>query len=285
MSYIPEAVRKGVGSGSVGGRGNGGGSLNDTHLGKWLALVRIQSLPVTLIPVCIGYITVAETLLTPSIVGLVAVTSVGHFTFYAMNDLFDYKEDLENKDDSKPLLSDELSYEEAQKGIMALLAFTVGVAGLLFEPFTFMMYATACTLGLIYNTRSKKDWYSGLYLSAWAFPITYTGSLYAGGINRVTVSVAVIVAVQMLIITILGDMKDIDAQEPSIPKRLGYTSSKNTDCMRKDIVKYTILSTLIIAFYFAYVAPVYEVLLICVGSVVWGLTWQKIQFGSAFYFP
>lgn len=327
-----------------GGRGWVSYPLQKSYLGVWLKFVRIQSVPVSVITVSMGYATVSETILTLSILPLVGVTMLGHLGFYAMNDYFDYPEDALYKEDDKPLVAGDISMLQAHWGVWILTLLSISFAFIFFSITTFGVFIVGCLFAYIYNKRSKRDWFSGLYLSGWGIAVVLTGSLYAGGFNEFTAFVCVMIAIHMLIMTIQGDVKDLNAGEPSIPRELGCKTSGNhmfttvqmslvmllldiasglmligivtkyniayaipvlilwmfyapinqfiinqdkfkPDKLKKVIALYTIIAVIATLFASISFMGLESMIFMTICSVGWGLFWQKVQFGSALYFP
>lgn len=272
----------------VGGRGGGFYPLYETEIGKWLALGRIQSVPVTVISLCLGYLTVSETVFSLSIWPLVAVGLLGHLSVYMHNDIVDYEHDMRFKD-SKPLLEG-LDKDDAVDKQRSLIMISLLFGAVYMGESSFFMFCLSVAVGLVYNIRSKSDWFSSLYLFIWGITITMTGALYHGSINDLTLMAAFAVGVQMFVFTVLGDIKDINADEPSIPHNLGKARKTSSNIIsmidvRKAIVIYSVVSTSAIILLFGFYTDLLSVVVLALSATVWGLSWQKIQYGSAFYFP
>lgn len=292
-----EKIRAGLAnSGDAGGGGGIPYPLHETYLGKWLALVRIQSAPVSIITLCVGYLTTAETVLTPAILPLLAVGFLSHFALYAHNDIHDYEYDLEHKDDSKPLLSDRLDREDAIVGTFIMLCISLSIAFFTFGVAAYLLFIAAVALGIIYNVYSKTKWWSGFILFLWGVCITLSGAVYAGTDGFTALFLGAVVGAQMLMFTILGDLKDIEAWEPSIPRKI-ITNTEivgnllysvkylEPDTIRYYIVLYTVVSTFAILAHFSHYIGANNAMFLASAGVLWGLGWQKVMYGKAFYFP
>lgn len=328
--------------------------LNETYLGKWLSLIRIQSTPVTVLTLCLGYATVAQSVTNVEVVWLAVVGSMGHWGFYALNDVMDYEYDKRHKDESKPLVCNSIKRAQASIASTLFILLSLFIAWLVFTPMTLLWYVLAMFTGAIYNIKSKEHVFSGLYLSVWGAVIVLTGASYAGEPNPASYALAFAIAVHMIAMTIIGDIKDYHSGEPSIPRMLDVklyyrhkrqrifmsrkmillwhtlnlleslliieialsatkryemlyymliitvaaialktiqgskifmTGIYEPDEIKRDIVLYTVLTVIAYIIAFTSHLTILNITLLIAGSVVWGLGWQKIQYGRALYFP
>lgn len=317
-----------------------------------LSLVSIQSTPLTLVSLGIGYATVRGTVITEDIIPLLIVGALGHWTFYSMNDLYDYKWDIEEGRDKKPLVSESLSYTEGLYVCILLLVLAL-VASYIFPPLSLVFWMVAIAMGFIYNRYSKDRVEAGLYLTIWGASIIFTGSSYAGGINGTSVILALFLGLHMFWMTMMGNLKDIEQGENSIPELLdckivsknGYsilwTSARfnlvaipvviiqiillllipvgdgvhtsdviyiymaviggvsiwnmfsevmyqpgfDRDSMKKDIVKFEIVSVTSIMIVSISFMSGASVSIIVVATVLWGFVWQAVLYGHPLRFP
>lgn len=333
--------------------------LYNTQLGKWLQLVRIQSTPLTAISLSIGYFTVTSSF--DSIITLIFVGALGHWGFYAVNDIYDRDIDSTQNKVNKPLVSGDISMRAAKIVSVCLIGASLVGAILWFPSFATASYLIACVLGWHYNKYSKEHTYSSFYLGGWGMAIIFTGGFYARGANIITLLLALLLGVHMVWMTVIGDLKDIENDEPNLPHKYdchiskftfpdreymgqprlfkslrfqakvalpllmiqfilglavagyglntifdfgslilvfvigtfffgtGWTVGANkphsTEAITRDIVVNEILAVMmILAAMLAHISPV-NIAILFAGSVMWGLSWQKIQYGSALYFP
>lgn len=318
-----------------------------------LVLCSVPSSPVTVVSLLLGYLTFRPSILTVGVVPLAAAGALGHWAFYAANDVFDYEWDMVDRRKDKPLVNGSLNVTEATYVSIVLGVTSLAVVIFFFPTPAIFTWIIAMALGLVYDLRSKEDVYSGLYMAGWGLVIIFTGALYAGGATFLTFMLALLLAVHMFWMTVMGNLKDIGKEEESIPEALdckiiydgGYptlwTSARfniftaalvvlqivillllpvsdgaevsdiffiyagivaglviwdtyngvlyqpgfDRDRMKEDIAKHeiaSVLSLLIISFSFS--GP-NSIVLLVLGSVVWGTTLQMVLYGNPLHFP
>ena len=152
---------------------------------------------------------------------LLLVGALGHWSVYAMNDYMDVWYDRQAGKSNKPLVSGEISEDRALYFIILSCALSFIISLLSLGPNPTALWMAAVLVGMVYNGRSKVDWFSALYLSVWAVLVTLVGAVDGGGITPVTVMLSLALAVHMFIMTLEGDIKDLVEPEPSIPRKLG----------------------------------------------------------------
>lgn len=145
---------------------------------EWLILCRIQSVPVTIIILSIGYGIATGTLLNTEILVLYLVGALGHLGVYAHNDIADAQHDLEAGDIHKPIPAGEIDRLNALTVAAGLILFSLFIAGLFFPHAALSAYFLSVAIGVLYNERSKKDIWSGVYLSLWGVLMLLTGYWY-----------------------------------------------------------------------------------------------------------
>jgi 4-hydroxybenzoate polyprenyltransferase len=187
---------------------------------NWFILTRVQSLPVSIITILLAYGTVAETLLTTDVIPLLIIVSIGHLGVYVLNDVYDYEYDKDHKNNDKPLVSGAIERREAGIGSLILIFISLFLT-IFFLPYLAQLaYLVAVIIGIIYNVTSKQSRFSSFILGVWGIFIVLTGAFTAGTPTTSTVDLAVILFIHMLLMTIAGDVKDLHAGEPSIPRML-----------------------------------------------------------------
>jgi 4-hydroxybenzoate polyprenyltransferase len=200
--------------------------LYDTYLGKWLALMRIQSTPLTVVSLLIGYLTVSNWII--KVIPLIVAGALGHWGFYMMNDVFDVDIDREQGKEDKPLVEGDISPSTALAVSIISIICSLGIAVVYFSLGAALAYIGAASMGMVYDLRSKTDTYSSFYLGAWGFFIILTGALYAGSVNIITILVASLLSFHMIWMTVMGDIRDVDSNEPNLVHKydcqLGMTS-------------------------------------------------------------
>lgn len=195
--------------------------LRDTTIGAWAALCRLQSTPLTLVLLLLGYGSVTGTVLTEDVIPLVVMGCLGHWAVYAHNDYVDSSEDYRSGKFHKPLVSGDIHHIEAKMWVYLGSVGSIIVGAYFMESLPALLWGAAVVTGISYNYASKKVWFSGGYLSIWGVVVIFSSSMYAGGLPRNTFLLAVAVGIHMLIMTVEGDLKDLTSDEPHIPHLLG----------------------------------------------------------------
>lgn len=149
---------------------------------EYARLVRVQSIPLTISIISAGFIIESGTLLDIMVIPLIVVGSLGHMGFYAMNEIYDVEWDRKADKSIKPLVNEDISTGNARVLSTALILTSVIIAALTFPTGGFISYVAACILGAVYNSRSKVDTFSSVYMGLWGCSILLTGYLYSGGL-------------------------------------------------------------------------------------------------------
>jgi len=188
---------------------------------EWLTFMSVQSTPLTVVSLLLGFATVEGTVVTYDILPIILIGSLGHWAFYSMNDVVDKEYDKSQGRFSKPLVNGSINRANAIAAPILLYSLSLVAAIHFFPIVAVVSYIIASYAGYIYNRRSKNMKYSGLLLSVWGLSIVFTGSIYAGGITPYTLVIMSALSVHMFWMTLEGDLKDIDSEERSIPEALG----------------------------------------------------------------
>lgn len=200
-----------------------------------LSLVSIQSTPVTVATLGLGYATVSGTILREGFIHLVVAGAIAHWAFYCLNDLRDIEWDKNEGREHKPLVNGSIGYRFGVAIFILLFAASVTYALAVFPLEALFSWSVAIFMGFWYNENSKSYTFSGVYMFIWGLSVVFTGALYAGGYNGTTVILGLLVALHMFWMTVMGNLKDIGGGENSIPEML--------DCKIVDEDGYKILWT------------------------------------------
>lgn len=317
-----------------------------------LSLISIQSVPLTLVSLGLGYSTITGTVLTLDILPLMVAGVLGHWTFYSLNDLYDMEWDVNEGRENKPLVKGSVTRTEGLHVFVLLLVLTVAVS-LTFPYEALFFWVVAILMGFKYNRDSKEDIHAGVYLGVWGASIILTGAIYAGGVNGLSVILALLLGVHMFWMTVMGNLKDVGHGEVSIPERLdckiideqGYkilwTSGRfniasvaiilvhivlllllpvgdgaqssdplyiyiaivgavaiwemfkevlyqpgfNRDSMKKDIAKFEVVSASFVIVVSVSFMSIETAMVMVLGTILWGLTWQTVLYGHPLRFP
>lgn len=203
--------------------------MKDTKLGQFLILFRIQSTPMTVMALLLGYATVEGTFIRGDAIPLVVAGALAHWGMFAMNDYVDREHDMESKEDrsDKPLINGSISIREAAYVMYVLCALPLVIAAWSFNTASLGFFIVAYALGLAYNFASKATYLSPVLLGLWGTSVVLTGAQYSRGLTVESVFMAVLMGLFMFWLTILGDFKDVDQDEESIPRVLGVKVSSN----------------------------------------------------------
>lgn len=199
-------------------------------LKEWVKVTRIQTAAVTMLSLWVGHMVVSpldiESTLVLGFIGLGV-----HIWGFTLNEVYDAEYDKKfGLDTGHPIATGVIDKEDAQilawsSGATALLAYMIAVS----SPFGFLALVLSFGHGYMYNIRSKKDWFSNAYLAAWVFFMVLAGALSAGGINFPVVLVGLILAIQIFVQVIEGDMKDIQGPESTFAEWLGVKVDEYTN--------------------------------------------------------
>ena len=205
-------------------------------LKDWVKVTRIQTAAVTMLALWAGHI-VVEPLDLGSTITLGAVGLTVHIWGFTLNEIEDAEYDeLMGRDSGHPIAEGVIEKEEAQVlawgcGATAILIYMIAVS----SPLGVLALILSFAHGFMYNRRSKKDWYSNAYLSAWVFLIVLAGALSAGQFRFPVVIIGAILAIQIFIQVIEGDLKDIEGPEATLAEAFGVTVDEHTGEMNYSI--------------------------------------------------
>lgn len=318
-----------------------------------LSLYSIQSTPVTVTTLLLGYSSVSGNIITKDILYLILVGAIGHWAFYGLNDIIDYSRDERQRRMYKPLVGGDLTLLDSVFAVGAALILSVVYLPLEFPTLAYIFWILAAILGGYYNYVSKRSTYSAVYMGLWGASIIFTGSFYAGVANLTSLVLALLIGVHMVWMTVMGDLKDIENDEKSIAERLdcrvenenGYrylwTSARFTglamamvdiqillmvilpvsdgfhrfdvlyvyigalgalgilftygsvmyqpgfsrDKMQRDIAVHEVVSVLTVIVVSLSFINIPSVLVLILGTIVWGLFWQTVLYGHPLRFP
>jgi len=192
-----------------------------------LSLISIQSTPLTVVALLMGYATVHGTVISPDVIPLAATGALGHWTFYSMNDIVDYEYDRKQGRVGKPLVAGLVSINEAIFISVFLFATSLVIASAFFNSLAIILYVMSAFFGGVYNLKSKDTVWGPIFMAEWGVSIVFTGAAYSGAINTSSIILSLVLGAHMLIMTFEGDLKDVGDNERSIPRLLG--------CQIKDI--------------------------------------------------
>lgn len=197
------------------------GSSKSMKILEYIKLTRIQSAPLTIVTLILGYGVTTDTFIVEKTYPLILMGLSGHLGFYTMNEYFDreYDETLDKSD--KPLVSGEVSYEEALAIMVGLIlvSFTTALATL--PLLGALIWVVAMVNGATYNYYCKETPLSAVCLAVWGFLVVATGSMYAGPPNPAAVVLAASMALFMLLMTAEGELKDMREDSGNMARALG----------------------------------------------------------------
>lgn len=195
--------------------------LYDTQIGKWLAVLRIQSAPLTILPVLIGYVITQNTYSLKTIGILTVISLLSHLAMYGHNEYCDYEYDMKNKDAGKPLTEGSIKRESV--GVVAIGLFTVSIVitAYVFSTLVVTAFGLGAVCGFLYNQQSKTYPYSLGYMGMWGMIAIFTGAFTTSDADAMVIVYALGVGFFITLLTYIADLKDIESDEVSLPSRLG----------------------------------------------------------------
>lgn len=199
-------------------------------LKDWIKVTRVQTAAVTMLALWAGHI-VVEPLDIHSTLILGGVGLGVHIWGFTLNEVEDAEYDkLMSRDTGHPIANGVINKEEAKAlawstGAAAILLYMIAVS----SPLGVIALILSFAHGFVYNRRSKKDWYSNVYLSAWVFLMVIAGALSAGQFRfTLTIIIGAILAIQIFVQVIEGDLKDIKGPEATLAETFGVTIDEHT---------------------------------------------------------
>ena len=131
-----------------------------------LTLTSIQSVPVSVATILLGYASVTGTIMDETVIPLVVAAGIGHLGFYSMNDVLDYDWDVEQERDKKPLVAGLISRKMGLLMSGFLIMLSVAYAAGTFPRLSYLLFVAAAIFGGAYNWKSKSSPYSAILLGA-----------------------------------------------------------------------------------------------------------------------
>jgi len=218
-------------------------------LTKWLKTMRIQTALVTSLALWVGFISVSSLTIRSTII-LGAVGIFFHIFGFTMNEVKDYKYDASiNTNTDHPIAKGHVHAGMARYVAWGMYILAVVVSAISPYPIeATIVLGLAVVPGHMYNTFSKTQWWSNIYLSCWAMMMVLAGALYAGSVNNITLLLATIIGIQIFVQVIEGDLKDIVGDEESVCRKLGvgtthvqsyFKNSNISENSSQKVIKYT----------------------------------------------
>jgi 4-hydroxybenzoate polyprenyltransferase len=193
-------------------------------LKQWIKVTRVQTAAVTMLALWVGHIVVEPlTIWSASMLGLIGLCI--HVWGFTLNEVYDAEYDKIHGKDGDHLIAKGVIPEEEAK----MLAWGAGATSLILYMILVdsLMGVLALLLsfghGYAYDIRSKKDWFSNIYLAFWVFFVATAGALSAGNFNFAVAIIGTVLAIQIFIQVTEGDLKDLTGPERTFAERLGVT--------------------------------------------------------------
>lgn len=192
------------------------------QLTEWLRTARLQTAMVTSFALWLGYITTSE----PNIQGIAGLGLVGIFLHawgFILNEVEDYEYDKRNGDISgHPIAKGRVDVGTARKVSWASLIVAGAIMLLISSSIVAVsILALSVIPGYLYNKYSKQHWWSNIYLSGWVSVVVMSGGAFNGMPNNLTMLLASILAIQIFVQVIEGDLKDIKGDESTFSEKCG----------------------------------------------------------------
>jgi len=192
----------------------------------WIKTMRLQTALVTSLTLWAGYISVSPLNIKSAL--LIGVIGVAYHIFgFTLNEVKDREYDATIGNGSKhPIADGKVSPLTARKvawGSYFLAILISSVSN--FRAVGTIVLILSVIPAYAYNNYSKTHWWSNIYLSTWASMMVVTGSLYAGTPTNITWVVVGIIAIQIFVQVMQGDLKDLTGAEESVCRTLGVDLS------------------------------------------------------------
>jgi 4-hydroxybenzoate polyprenyltransferase len=235
--------------------------LYDKRIGKWLAVLRVQSAPVTILPMLIGYFLEATTYSEEEIGALVLAGLFAHLGMYGHNEYRDYEWDRQNRPVGKPLVEDEMN-RLAVRDVSILLvtvSVTIMIIGLPWLAVSAFSLGVFC--GFAYNLYSKKEPSSPMFFGIWGVCAVFTGAFHVNDGDPLVAVYALAFGLFCFLLIIVGDIKDMNNDEASFPKYLGSYIDRHdgnqlvyVTSQTRYIMNFTVIAEVLLIFFFVMLA-------------------------------
>lgn len=198
-------------------------------LKQWIKVTRVQTAAVTMLALWVGHIVVEPlTIWSATMLGLIGLCI--HVWGFTLNEIYDAEYDkIHSKDGDHLIAKEVISKENA-----TMLAWTAGaISIILYIILVDSLIGMLALLlsfghGYAYDVRSKKDWFSNIYLAFWVFFTVMAGALSAGNFNFSVAIIGTVLAIQIFVQVIEGDLKDLTGPERTFAERLGVKIDFNS---------------------------------------------------------
>lgn len=202
-------------------------SIRHTKIGAWLTLARVQSVPLTVVSLAIGYGTVTGDVVTSDIIPLLVVGAIAHLGGYILNDVADLEHDTEANRDEKPLVAGDISDKYPVFASVGLILTAIYISTQTFNFYAQNVFMISVVVGVVYNLWSKHIPVKEVVLGTWGFTIIMTGAACAGGGNIKSVIVGLMLFLLLMWLSVLDGVKEISNEKRTIPKLLGARVDSN----------------------------------------------------------
>lgn len=190
----------------------------------WVKTMRLQTALVTSLTLWAGYVSVSPLdIRSAFLIGAIGIAY--HIFGFTLNEVKDREYDAAIGNGSKhPIANGEVSPIVAKK--LAWSSYAAAILLSLISGFNAVgtaVLALSAIPAYAYNKYSKTHWWSNIYLSTWASMMVIVGSLYAGTPTNITWVVVGIIAIQIFVQVMEGDLKDLTGAESSVCRTLGVS--------------------------------------------------------------
>jgi len=212
------------------------------------SLFSVQSTPLSVGLLLIGATTVEYSLDFAEMLPVIAAVAIGHWSFYALNDIIDLEVDAKQGRSSKALVGNRRWVPLVSVVVAVMYVISISIAFAYMPLGAFSFYILASLTGLLYNLNSKTYDLSGVFLGIWAVCMVLSGALYADPqVALQTLAIAGVGFFHMIWMTAEGSLKDIDTGEESIPKRFDCKVKDDQYPMLWTSIRFNLFATAMIA--------------------------------------
>jgi 4-hydroxybenzoate polyprenyltransferase len=189
---------------------------------NWIKTMRLQTGLVTALALWVGYTSVSALTVESTLI-LAAIGLSFHVFGFTLNEVKDADYDSSIGNGSvHPIARGEVSREIARR--IAWGAYFTSVLISIVSPYS--LKGTAVLIlsvipAYLYDEFSKTHWWSNVYLSTWAGMMVLSGALHAGDPNIITAALVAVIAIQIFVQVMQGDLKDLTGDEESVCRTLG----------------------------------------------------------------
>lgn len=199
--------------------------LRDTKPGAWLTLIRVQSTPLTVLSLLVGYGIAAESVVTVDAAKLIVVGSLAHWGGFALNDVADYVHDKQAGRCEKPLVRGDIHFDVAEVVSMVLILLSVGTSAILLNRRAAIIFIISALIGVLYNYKSKIMPFREFVLGVWAMSLAFSGAAQSGAPTRESLIFGISLMMLISWLSAVEGLKEYDNETVTIPHFVDHVNT------------------------------------------------------------